>query len=139
MTDSSDNAVNDSTKDQPVGDQQQDNSSNAAGIQPADPVQGQTDAQITEASKLPGDPGTPFEPATDPAASLDDTHQVTDSHTNIDEHEAYDAGLPAAAEAQEPRDPGVADYNPPGASTDSTAADVNDDSDTDEGEKDALV
>lgn len=80
---------------------------------PLDPTQGQDDPQVTDDSALPEDNGTPFQPADDAAGNLDDTHQATDNQSNIDEHEAYDAGLPTAAQAEEPRDPGVASFTPP--------------------------
>lgn len=63
--------------------------------------------------QLPGDEGTPFNPADDSSddptlddaqqagqLSLDDTHQVTD--TELDDHEVYDEGYSGAAEASEP-------------------------------------
>jgi hypothetical protein len=65
-------------------------------------------------SPLPQDGDTPFTPATSPqddtaednlpreidVTHLDDTHPSTD--TNVDPMEAYDEGLPGAAEASEP-------------------------------------
>lgn len=92
-------------------------------LQPQDPGAGQSDEQATEGSALPEDNGTPFQPAADPAGGgLDDTHQATDSATNIDDHEAYDEGLPGAAEAEEPRDPGVGSFNPEGQDPDNSQA-----------------
>jgi len=78
-------------------------------MQPDEP----TDEERQE--ELPEDNGTPFQPAApnpdptgaaDPAvqaqagSQLDDTHPATD--TNIQPEEAYDKGVPGAAEASEP-------------------------------------
>lgn len=87
--------------------------------QPIDPSAGQTDEQITESSALPEDPGTPFQPASDPTGATppDDTHPVTDTQDSgvpEDTQEAYDAGTAAATGAEEPADPGVGSFNPEG-------------------------
>ena len=81
--------------------------------QPVDPVAGQSDTQATQPSQLSGDPGTPFQPAGDPTANLPDSHPATDNQSNTDTQEAYDAGVPTAAGAEEPGDTGVAGYSPP--------------------------
>ena len=79
---------------------------------PQDP-QSQDDTQITQPSALPGDNGTPFQPAADDDLVLGDAHQLTDNMTNIDSDQLYQEGLAAAAGGAEPRDPGIAGYTPP--------------------------
>ena len=71
------------------------------------------DAQVTKPSALPEDNGTPFQPADDiDDVVLGDAHQATDNTSDIDSDELYNEGLPAAADAAEPRDLGVVDYDP---------------------------
>ena len=60
--------------------------------------------------ELPGDQGTPFQPADD----QDDQGQTDDTHpsTDVDQQELYDEGV-AGAEAEEPnQDNAVTGYEP---------------------------
>lgn len=93
--------------------QPMDQSQTSDNQQPVDPVQGQNDQQITQASALPEDNGTPAQPAADPGVTSDDTNQLTDNQSNVDAHQAYDEGTASAAGAVEPADPGVGSFTPP--------------------------
>ena len=127
MADDTTDDLQNNDNQQSSDDQSQTGNQQLGGDQPTDPSAGQADGQITGSSQLSGDAGTPFQPAADPTASLDDTHPATDNQSNVDSQEAYDAGTPAATGAQEPADPGVADFTPPSQPTPAP-----DDTDSDE-------